>query len=135
MSKRLLPQKYYRKQTRNHGYMVIYMMIITRWPQVSHLAILRIADDMSSAVDDKLLRCDWLVMVRLVITRAVRHLAKCDFANDRWRHDPLQLRLDAMYLDHCSPWVGLGWIEIFHFLVGWVGSTTAEVLKNMKELC
>jgi len=125
MSKRLLPQKHYRKQTRNHGYMVIYMVIITRWPQVSHLAILRIADDMSSAVDDKLLRCDWLVMVRLVITRAVRHLAKCDFANDRWRHDPLQLRLDAMYLDHCSPWVGLthglGWVGSRFFSFWWVG--------------
>jgi len=26
-------------------------------------------------------------------------------------------------------WVGSGWIEIFQFLVGWVGSTTAKVLK------
>jgi len=24
---------------------------------------------------------------------------------------------------------GLGWVEIFQFLVGWVGSTTAKVLK------
>jgi len=33
-----------------------------------------------------------------------------------------------------DPWVGLGWfglgrVEIFQFLVGWVGSTTAKVLK------
>jgi len=31
------------------------------------------------------------------------------------------------------PWVGLthglGWVKIFHLLVGWVGSTTAKVLK------
>ena len=31
------------------------------------------------------------------------------------------------------PWVGLthglGWVEIFQFLMGWVGSTTAKVLK------
>jgi len=26
-------------------------------------------------------------------------------------------------------WVGSGWVEIFQFLVGWVGSTIAEVLK------
>jgi len=26
-------------------------------------------------------------------------------------------------------WFGLGWVEIFLFLVGWVGSTTAKVLK------
>jgi len=26
-------------------------------------------------------------------------------------------------------WVGLGWVEIFQFLVGWVGSTTEKVLK------
>jgi len=26
-------------------------------------------------------------------------------------------------------WFGLGWVEIFQFLVGWVGSTTAKVLK------
>jgi len=25
--------------------------------------------------------------------------------------------------------VGLGWVEIFQFLVGWVGSTIAKVLK------
>ena len=28
-----------------------------------------------------------------------------------------------------DPWVGLGWFEIFQFLVGWVGSTTENVLK------
>ena len=26
-----------------------------------------------------------------------------------------------------DPWVGLGWVKIFQFLVGWVGSTTAIV--------
>ena len=34
-----------------------------------------------------------------------------------------------------DPWVGLGWVgsnfvDIFQFLVGWVGSTIAKVLKN-----
>jgi len=42
------------------------------------------------------------------------------------------------YLAQSCPWVGLthglgcigsGWVEIFQFLVGWVGSTTAKVLK------
>ena len=33
-----------------------------------------------------------------------------------------------------DPWVGFGsvgsgWVEIFQFLVGWVGSTSAKVLK------
>jgi len=28
-----------------------------------------------------------------------------------------------------DPWVGLGWVEIFQFLVGWVGATTEKVLK------
>jgi len=28
-----------------------------------------------------------------------------------------------------DPRVGLGWVEIFQFLVGWVGSTTVKVLK------
>jgi len=28
-----------------------------------------------------------------------------------------------------DPWVGLSWVEIFQFLVGWVGSTIAKVLK------
>ena len=32
-------------------------------------------------------------------------------------------------LTHGLGWVGLGWVEIFQFLVGWVGSTIAEVLK------
>jgi len=44
---------------------------IARRPQVriSHLAILYTADA------DDLLRCDALDMIRLIITRAVRHLA------------------------------------------------------------
>jgi len=35
-----------------------------------------------------------------------------------------------------DPWVGLdwvGWVEIFQFLVGWVGSTIAKVLKFRKD--
>jgi len=32
-------------------------------------------------------------------------------------------------MDWVDPWVGFGWVEIFHFLVGWVGSTTAKVRK------
>jgi len=32
------------------------------------------------------------------------------------------------------PWVGSR-LEIFQFLVGWVGSITAKVLKNLKGLC
>jgi len=28
-----------------------------------------------------------------------------------------------------DPWVGLGWVEIFQFSVGWVGSNIAKVLK------
>ena len=35
------------------------------------------------------------------------------------------------------PWVGLthglGWVEIFQFLVGWVGSTITKVLKILKD--
>ena len=29
--------------------------------------------------------------------------------------------------------VGLDWVEIFQFLVGWVGSTMAKVLKVWKD--
>jgi len=32
-----------------------------------------------------------------------------------------------------DPWVGLGWVEIFQFLVGWVGSTIAKVLQILKD--
>jgi len=28
-----------------------------------------------------------------------------------------------------DPWVGLDWVEIFHFLVGWVGFTPGKVLQ------
>jgi len=54
------------------------MVIIARWPRVSHIAsiaILRTADDTSLAIADDLLRCDWLGGIRLIITRAVHHLA------------------------------------------------------------
>ena len=32
-------------------------------------------------------------------------------------------------MDWVDPWVVLGWVEIFQFLEGWVGSTVAKVLK------
>jgi len=28
-----------------------------------------------------------------------------------------------------DPWVGLGWVEFFQYLVGWVGSSIAKVVK------
>ena len=31
-----------------------------------------------------------------------------------------------------DPWVALGWVEIFQFLVGWVGSTIAKVLNILR---
>jgi len=31
-----------------------------------------------------------------------------------------------------DPWVGLDWVEIFQFLVGWVGSIIAKVLKSLQ---
>ena len=41
--------------------------------------------------------------------------------------------LRVIELQQSCPWVGLthgsGWVEIFQFLVGWVGSITAKVLK------
>jgi len=30
-------------------------------------------------------------------------------------------------------WIGSGWVKIFQFLVGWVGSTIANVLKIQKD--
>ena len=42
-------------------------------------------------------------------------------------------RRDVVTVLQSRPWVGLthgsGWVEIFQFLVGWVGSTTEKVLK------
>jgi len=32
-----------------------------------------------------------------------------------------------------GPWVGLGWVEFFQFLVSWVGSSTAKVVKMWKD--
>jgi len=37
-------------------------------------------------------------------------------------------------LAQSCPWVGLGWVEIVKFLVGWVGSTTAKVLKKFERI-
>jgi len=33
-----------------------------------------------------------------------------------------------------DPFAGLGWVEIFQFLVGWVGSATAKVLKYTNKI-
>ena len=35
--------------------------------------------------DDDLLRCGWLGRIKLIIARAVRHLAIAAFQNGRWR--------------------------------------------------
>ena len=43
---------------------------------------------------------------------------------------PVDTELSMGWVD---PWVGLGWVEIFQFLVGSVGSTTAKVLKIRKD--
>jgi len=51
------------------------------------------------AAADHLLRWDRLDRNGLIITRAVRHIAIVTCADDRWRHDPLQLRLDVVSLD------------------------------------
>ena len=32
-------------------------------------------------------------------------------------------------LTHGLVWIGLRWVEIFQFLVGWIGSTEAKLLK------
>jgi len=46
--------------------------------------------------------------------------------------DECQPELSMGWVD---PWVGLGWVEIFVRFwwvgFGWVGSTTAKVLKNL----
>jgi len=36
-------------------------------------------------------------------------------------------------LTHGLGWVESGWVEIFQFLVGWVGSTIAKVLNILKD--
>ena len=38
-------------------------------------------------------------------------------------------KLSELSMGWVDPRVWLGWVEIFQFLVGWVGSTTATVLK------
>ena len=72
------------------------------------------ADDTSLVIADVLLRrnqsqrscfavavygCGCLGRNKLIITRAVRHLAITTFGNDRWQHDLWQFRLDVAYLD------------------------------------
>ena len=45
----------------------------------------------------------------------------------------LQAGAQRSELGWVDPWVGSGWVEIFQFLVGWVGSTIAKVLKSLKD--
>jgi len=42
---------------------------------IPHVAVLCTADDISLAIADDLLHCDWLGRIRLTITLAVCHLA------------------------------------------------------------
>ena len=57
-------------------------------------------------------RCDWLRMNRLIITRAVRHLATAAVGNAWWQYDLLQLRLDVVYLDIYLFYVCVGYRRI-----------------------
>jgi len=47
----------------------------------------------------KLLRCDWLRSIGLLLTRAVRHLAAQPFSSDRWLHRPRWVGWLLRYLD------------------------------------
>jgi len=47
----------------------------------------------------KLLRCDWLGRIGLLLTRAVRHLAAHPFGSDRWLHRPRWVGWLVRYLD------------------------------------
>ena len=44
--------------------------------------------DKNYSVTNELLRCDRLGKIRLIITRAVRHLALTPFVNGRWLRLP-----------------------------------------------
>jgi len=58
---------------------------------------------------------------------------------EKWTHVHLwRTQLNSTQLNHSCPWVGLthglGWVglvDIFQFLVGWVGSTIAKVLQGL----
>jgi len=47
----------------------------------------------------KLLRCDWLGRIGLLLTRAVGHLAALSFGSDRWLHRPRWVGWLVRYLD------------------------------------
>ena len=47
--------------------------------------------------------------------------------------NPTSLAGSELSMGWVDPWVGSGWVEIFQFLVGWVGSTRAKVQQNWKN--
>ena len=63
--------------------------------------------------------------------------------DSRCRGNPGVVVLTAASVQHANtelsvgwvdPCVGSGWVEIFQFLAGWVGSTTAKVVKKLTGL-
>jgi len=50
---------------------------------------------------------------------------------DEWGRPLAEVRsVEELSMDWVGlGWVGSGWVEIFQFIVGWVRSTTANVLK------
>ena len=93
-----------RKQTRNRRCGVV---IIARWPHVSHTAFSYSTYSRRHVIGYRRRPASlWLVrQVKLIVTRAVGHLAVSTFQNDRWRHDLLPLRLDVVSLDICLLYV------------------------------
>ena len=69
------------------------------------------------------------------------------WSDDGWRNSVVGLQSHLIFcselqaatataelsIGRVDPWVGLGWVEIFQFFVGWVGSTIAKVLKIGKD--
>ena len=55
--------------------------------------------DLSLVITDNLLRCGWLGRIRLITTRAVRHLAAYPFGSDRWLQPSEMFGWQVMYLD------------------------------------
>jgi len=47
--------------------------------------------------------------------------------------NPTSLAGSELSMGWVDPWVGSGWVEIFQFSAGWVGSTIANVLKFLKD--
>jgi len=68
-------------------------------------------------------------------------LSECKImADDNNRCDSIAAGVKTTFLPELSmvwidPSIGLCWVEIFQYLVGWLGSTIAKVLKNLKRLC